>query len=874
MQNKYEHASKRLKQKRERLISSFLKDNEPDFLRQHSRILDDYFCESFEKSMVGPSMEINKNPYAIIAVGGYGRKEQCVHSDVDLLFLFKKRIPDKTDDLIREILYPLWDIGLDIGHATRSLKESVKLAGEDLEVLTSILDARYICGISLLYSELMEQLRKKVILKQANKIIMRLIENSRNRHQHFGDSTYLLEPNLKEGQGGLRDYHTMLWIGRIKYNLKEPRGLEYFGCLSQNEFQTLTKALSFIWDVRNHLHHMTGKKCDQLYFEYQTKLAGSLKFNKKEVLQPVERFLGKLHGEMEFIKQQNLMFLYEHETAKKGFHIKRKIAKSTGINGLEVQRDMLNFTSSEEILKSPALLIKIFEESARLEVPLSIEAKRLVKEFAHMINEDFRTSASAVKSFEKILVTHAPTFNVLNEMINTGFLAKFIPEIKAIVNRIQYDEYHIYPVDKHLLRTVQTIKNFGTSEDRSNDSLCGNLYKELFNRKLLLWAAILHDIGKGKPGKSHAQKGGEIVRRLLAKKRLKQNDIDTISFLVEKHLLLIKTASRRDLNDESTAVSCAREIKDIERLKMLYVLTVADSMATGPKAWSSWTAALLRGLFLKVFRILEKGELATEEAVQLVEKKKEKVFVATSPQSKQNLKKLINFMSTRYLLYTPEKDILEHIRLYNTLEHTDFTWKVTKTPNSNTRTVAICAKDCPGLFSKIAGVFTLNSLNILDAKIYTWRNNIALDIFEVMAPADLIFEDEKWDRTKKNLIYALSGELDLAAAVNKRISDYPPVKHPVSKRPHRIVVDNKSSSFFTIIEVFTYDFPGLLFRITDVLFNSRLDIRVAKITKVDQVVDIFYVRDFEGQKVDSDAQIAKIEAAIEKVLIETDRRAA
>jgi [protein-PII] uridylyltransferase len=323
MQNKYEHASKRLKQKRERLTSSFLKGKEPDFLKSHAQILDDYFCESFEKSMVGPCMEINKNPYAIIAVGGYGRKEQCVHSDVDLLFLFKKRIPDKTDDLIREILYPLWDIGLDIGHATRSLKESVKLAGEDLEVLTSILDARYICGISLLYSELMEQLRKKVILKQANKIIICLIENSRNRHQRFGDSTYLLEPNLKEGQGGLRDYHTMLWIARIKYNLKEPRDLEYFGCLSQNEFQTLTKALSFIWDVRNHLHHITGKKCDQLYFEYQPKLAGSLKFNKKEALQPVERFLGKLHGEMEFIKQQNLMFLYEHETAKKGFHIKR-----------------------------------------------------------------------------------------------------------------------------------------------------------------------------------------------------------------------------------------------------------------------------------------------------------------------------------------------------------------------------------------------------------------------------------------------------------------------------------------------------------------------------------------------------------------------
>ncbi len=873
IKNRYEHASKILLKRRNGLISSFLKGKEPDFLESNAQILDDYFFESFEKSMVGPSMEINKNPYAIIAVGGYGRKEQCVNSDVDLLFLFKKRIPDRTDELIREILYPLWDIGLDIGYATRSLKESVKLAGEDFEALTSILDGRYICGISLLYSELMELLRKKVILKQSNKIVTWLIENNRKRHRHFGDSTYLLEPNLKEGQGGLRDYHTMLWIARIKYNLKEPRDLEYFGCLSQDEFQTLTKALSFIWDVRNRLHYMTGRKCDQLYFEYQPKLAGSLKFKKKEALQPVERFLGKLHGEMEFIKQQNLMFLYEHETAKKGFRIKRKIAKSTGINGLEVERDMLNFTSSEEILKSPGLLIKIFEENARLEVPLSIEAKRLVKEFAYMVNEDFRTSASAVKSFEKILVTHAPTFNVLNEMMNTGFLAKFIPEIKAIVNRIQYDEYHIYPVDKHLLRTVQTIKNFGTSKDTSNDPLYGKLYKQLTGKKLLLWAALLHDIGKREPGAGHSHRGALMVWPILTAKHLKPEAIETVAFLVENHLLLIKTATRRDINDEQTAISCARKIKDVKRLKMLYLLTVADSISTGPKAWSSWTSTLLENLFLETCRVLEKGELATEEVIKLLEKKKKELFDLTSALlPRQDLEMLFNVMSPRYLLYAPAQDMLEHIRLYKSLRKADFVWNVIKAHDSNTRTVTICAKDRPGLFSRIAGIFTLNSLDILDAQAYTWKNNIALDIFKVKPPRDQIFEDEKWIKAKKNLESALSGKLNLGEALEKRISDYKTSKPHALIRPHRINVDNKSSSFFTIIEVFTYDFPGLLFKITDTLYRCGLDIRIAKIaTKVDQVVDIFYVSDFEGQKVDSDTQIDRIKAAIEKVLIETNQ---
>ncbi|MBL7207109.1 MAG: hypothetical protein ISS67_01110, partial [Desulfobacterales bacterium] len=229
---KFKHASKSLQQKRKSLISNFLKGKEPAFLEQHARILDEYFREGYETSLIGAEIGAIKNPYAIIAVGGYGRQEQYIHSDIDLLFLFNKEIPDIADNLIREILYPLWDIGLDIGYSARSLKECVRLAKKDIEVLTSLLDARFICGISSLYSELMELVRKKILLKQSQKITRQLIENNRKRHQRFGDSTYLLEPNLKEGLGGLRDYHTMLWIAKIKSDIKQPRDLEYYGYLS------------------------------------------------------------------------------------------------------------------------------------------------------------------------------------------------------------------------------------------------------------------------------------------------------------------------------------------------------------------------------------------------------------------------------------------------------------------------------------------------------------------------------------------------------------------------------------------------------------------------------------------------------------------
>jgi len=863
-----EPAAERLRENSDHLISGFIKKKSPDFIKRHAQVLDDYFFESFESSRVGPKMGMEKNPYAIIALGGYGRKEQFIHSDVDLLFLFEKYVPDKAEHLIQEIVYPLWDIGFEVGHATRSLKECVKLAIDDIEVLTSLLDARFVCGMSLLYSSLMEHLRKRFKKKHSTKVIKKLVDISQSRHECFGDSSYLLEPNLKEGQGGLRDYHTMLWIARLKSNLKQFRDLEYYGFLSHDEFQSMRQALEFIGNVRNCLHHLSGRKCDQLYFEYQIKMADALRFGKKNGQQPVERFLSKLHSQMEYLKQQHLMFLYELGLIK-DVKPSRKALKHTLIKGLEITKNgMINFVSSEDILRDPNLLMKIFKEGATLNIPLSAEAKRLVREFGYLIDEEFSSSTFNLESFERILAKSSSTFNVLDEMLNSAFLIRFIPEFKEISNRIQYDEYHLYPVDRHLLRTVQNINRFGTSEGISKYPLCSDIYKRLKKSHLLLWAALLHDIGKGETGVNHSISGAEIAQSILFKKGYPTEDIETVSFLIKEHLLLIKTATRRDLNDEETAISCARKIKDIDRLKMLYLLTVADSMATGPKAWSDWTASLLRDLFFKVSNVLEKGELASREAVEAVEKKKSEVLgSAIKHYVKNDLETLFNFMSPRYLLYTPPDSIMEHIELYKNIGTADFIWNVTKTPDSNTRTVTICAQDRPGLFSKIAGTFTLNGLDILDAQIFTWRNNIALDIFEVDPPLDQIFEKQRWQQAEAHLRSALSGDLDLKTALEKKITVYRPAKRYIKGRPHQVNVDNDSSSFFTIIEVFTYDFPGLLYTITDALFRCGLDIWVAKIaTKVDQVVDVFYVRDFDGQKVDSSDQVEKIKTSIKEVL--------
>jgi [protein-PII] uridylyltransferase len=861
-----------LNQEREALLSKLPRLKTRTFMERYTQIIDEYFRDRFETSLVGPHLGIAKNPYVFIALGGYGRGEQCVHSDVDFLFLFKKNVPEGAESLIQEIVYPLWDIGLEVGYATRSLKECLKLAREDYEILTPLLDARFICGVSLLYTELMEHFHRKVLQRHSRKIINWLIETNRQRHVNFGDSTYRLEPNLKDGQGGLRDYHTMLWLSRIKYQLKQPRDLEYSGHLNHAEYRGLTQALAFIWNVRNRLHQLCGRKCDQLHFENQLKLAETLNYKKVNGNQPVEVFLGELQGQMELIKQQHLMMLYELGYTAKGRPRKQPI-KKTQVEELIVERDALNFASPEAVLRAPELLVKIFEESLRLKLPLSTEAKRIVQEFGYLVDKDFAKNARTIKAFERILLSRAPVFNVLKEMLNSGFLVRLIPEMRSVINQIQYDEYHLYPVDKHLLRTVQTIKNFTGSQESQDHPLCAEIYKKLRRKKLLLWAALLHDIGKGADSDNHSDTGAELVRNILVEKGLRPEEIDTVAFLIQKHLFLIKAATRRDIHDEETAIVCAREIEDAERLKMLYLLTVADCKATGPNAWNHWTAILLRDLFLKVLNIIENGELASRATIEEVELKKKRALSAAATETEKNtIEKLFSVLSPRYLIYATPDQILEDIHRYQQLGDRAFVWNVTRTADTRTRTVKICAQDRPGLFSKIAGVFTLNNIDIVDAQIFTWRNRIAVDIFEVKPPPDQLFEEERWVRAEKNLQEALTDNFDLSSALYKKIARHRQKRSLPARRPTRVEVDNLSSSFFTIIEVFAYDYPGLLFNITDALFVCQLDIWVAKIaTKVDQIVDVFYVRDFDGQKVDDPSQVKHIKKVVTERLARTGK---
>ncbi|HGY11429.1 MAG TPA: HD domain-containing protein, partial [Desulfobacterales bacterium] len=614
-----------LTKKRDVLIEKFLKGNESGFLKKYTSVLDEYFFSIFEKSRAAKKLTIAGTPFAIIALGGYGRKEQCIHSDIDLLILFEENVPPGVEAFVQELLYPLWDARFEVGYAVRNIEECLEMAFSRYDILTTILDARFICGASLIYTSFMERFRSDLSTKHLKDTLNYLFEHGEKRHFDFGDSTYLIAPDLKSGFGGLRDYHILLWYAKIKSNIKTKRDLEYYGFLTHFEYLSLKDSLSNIWKIRNFLHYITKRKCDTLHFEYQTELAGLLGYGSKNQQPNVEHFLGDLHARMDFLKQINQIAfedIFGSCRIKKGTTEPRP----TKTDGLVIKKGRLTFVNTVVILQKPDLLLKIFLESGLRKIPLSIEARRIVNEFLHLVDDDIKTSPACIKIFKKIMSLSYWEFNVLNVMLATGILEKFIPEFSALVNKIQYNHYHLFPVDKHSIRCVQIMNSFKEPGGSSVDTLYRSVFKEVRNKNVLLFTALLHDIGKSNPAKEHSKTGAKIANPIFKRFAFNSTEVEDAVFLIENHLALVKTATRRDISDEETAVYMANKIGKIRLLRMLYLLTVADSRATGPKAWNDWTENLLKDLFLKTMGILKKGELASKKTQRIISKKKENVL--------------------------------------------------------------------------------------------------------------------------------------------------------------------------------------------------------------------------------------------------------
>jgi [protein-PII] uridylyltransferase len=852
-----------LNQSREDLIYRFSHGEMwEDFQEQYTEAVDQYFRKGLQESSAGRQLFRKKRPFALVAVGGYGRRELCIHSDVDIMILFGSTIPKLAKDLSDDLFLPLWDLGLDVGHGIRTIKDCVSLGRSDFEVLTSLMDARFLGGDSPLYLSLVNALQKKVVAKRATAFGRWVQEVDQIRMETQGDATYLLEPHLKEGIGGLRDYHHMLWLAKAFSDFSAPKDLEYLGMLTQKEYEGLHEDLRFMWVVRNHLHLLSGRKNDRLSFAYQEEIATRLGFQDRKGSRGVEQFLGRLHASMAAVK-----FLHRHFMASvipDGRHRRPTQKDPVNTPGLSMGRGELNFDSATAILSNPLLVMEIFRVCSHTGYPLSMEAMRLVREFSFLVDEEFRAREPAVQGFLDIL-KGAHLSLALDALYETGILGAFLPEFDQVKDRVQFDAYHLYPVGRHSLETVKHLKALSAQKD----VLLLDVFSELKRPETLFLAGLFHDMGK--IGSDHARRGVGITRGILERFGYDRDRTEDILFLVGHHLLLAETATRRDLNDEKTVVHCARSMGTVDRLKMLYLLTWADSKATGPRAWNEWISNLVQELFFKILHILEKGELASPHASETVEQTQKVVrHLVDGKITREELDRFFDVMSPRYILNTSPRDMERHLKGIHRLKNrpvdpdaAPFHFKAAEVEPDGCWELTFAGTDRPGLFSDLAGVLALGSINILSADIYTWRDGTAVDIFKVTGPLDPLHPQETWKKVTQDLRETFSGNLHLDRRLEQKAAPSVLSTSTPPSRPPKVVVDNVSSDFFTVIEVFADDRLGLLYRITRALFRLGLNIRVAKIaTRGDQAADVFYVRDLEGQKLDDEAQVAATQRAL------------
>ncbi len=861
-----------LRESREKLVSSFRDgEGESGFQARYTEAVDHYFRRSLEESGAGRRLFRARTPFSLVAVGGYGRADLCLGSDIDLLLLFASKVPREAKPLVEEILFPLWDLGFDLGYAVRSLSECVRLAKADFEVLTALLDARFVGGDSPLFLKLPARIRE-VVAKKRERFARWLEETDDLRLESIGDASHLLEPDLKRGIGGLRDVHHMAWLSRARLGLESLRDLETTGRLSHHEYSDLERSASLVRRVRNHLHDLSGRKTDRLTFEFQPEIARRLGYRDRPHFQAVEQFMGDLHAAMGIIKTLGRVV--------KSPPCPERAAVSTGgppeglLPGLATRGGEICFSSAASVLENPLLLMDAFEAGARTGASLSLETMRLVREFLPLVDDAFRASGDASRAFRDLLRSNRAA-EALDQMFETRFLDAYIPEFRPIRDRVQYDTYHLFPVGRHSLETVRELEEVA----QRKEILLSSIYLDLPDPEPLLLAALLHDIGKST--RDHARQGasigGAVLRRLgLDRKRAKE-----VCFLIRNHLLLVETATRRDLGDEKIVVGCARTVGTIERLKMLYLLTWADARATGPRAWTDWVASLVQELFFKILHILERGELASPDASKRAKEARRSVILTTGGKVDPKLvHRAFEVMTPRYLLNTPPDEIARHVELFGRLETLRgggrpeaFVTAARPDPARGWWEVSFLALDRPGLFSETAGVFALNGINVLSSEIYTWRDRTAVDLFRVTLPETGRPPREIWSRVEDDSRRAFADRRCLPERLARKAAPSILTRPGRPRRPPEVRVDNNTSDFFTLVEVFANDRIGLLYDVTRTLTGLGLDIRIAKVsTKADQVADAFYVRDLEGQKVEAPEAVARIRKALVERLGEGEKR--
>ncbi|MBF0551466.1 MAG: [protein-PII] uridylyltransferase [Deltaproteobacteria bacterium] len=835
---------------------------------KYCELIDRFIGELLDTAMDSkPGLkELMGDDWAVLALGGYGRREMNLASDVDILFLFKNRVSDKTGKIIKEVLYPLWDTGLEVGYSTRNTKDTLSLMVKDFTVFTSTLDARLIRGTEALYLSFMDEFYRQTRFRK-KEFIDNLLTEKYKRIKRYQDNEYLVEPNLKENIGGLRDVHYTFWISRVLDRPEGPTGIQPYPVLTDEHAKELRESQNYLLLVRNVLHVLAGRKEDRLTLPYQEQVAGFFNVTGNGTLNRVEQFLRVLYAHLERIAYLSDAALDTAASRVQPYRYTLDSKVATGLpQGLALENNRLSLTSLDDMEIGLGSVMDLFLESAKRKISISPDAQQAIRLALDRFSPQEMHSLPVQQMLLAVISSSDEEDKALEAMLNIGLLPRLMPEFDNISNLVQHDAFHIHPVDRHSLKSLEIIKKIEKGHYQKEAPILTDVTNRVTDRELLYMATLLHDIGKGQ-GQGHAEIGARIAPEILTRMGFARERIDKAVELIRLHLLLIGTALTRDLGEERTVETVVAKIKDIETLELLYPLSAADAMATGPQAWTSQKAYLLRSLFLKAARMLEKGELGDRDEIEYADHVKEQVrrLMITHRISQADLAMYLESMSTRYLSGNDPGTIIGHISLNEQLKAKDQVLRLSRRrcEEADCSELTVITWDRPGVFFRLAGIFTLNDLNIQELAIFTWLKDKAILVFQVTNPLDRLNEDAKWRQVEKDMVKSLQGNLGLEyrlAHKRKYVSQRNGIG---ARKPSSVRLDNDASEFFTVIEIATYDRMGLLYAIGRTFSEFMLNVRVAKIsTKVDQVFDVFYVTNSNGEKIEDEELKKEINNAL------------
>ncbi|NRA00890.1 MAG: [protein-PII] uridylyltransferase [Myxococcales bacterium] len=806
------------------------------------------------------------SPLCVVAVGGYARREMNIHSDVDLLFLYQDELTPHVANVAERVLYWLWDAAVTVGGAMRTIKDTIALAKQDSTVRTAVLDPRFLSGSGVLFHEFTSVLNRE-FGSDPERFIDSQTQGRADSHTHFGDTLYLLQPNVKDGAGGLRDYHLSYWV--MQATQPSSRGLEGFlhlGLLTEEEVTEYRAALDFLWRVRNELHLIAGRKNDQMSFELQEQIALFLGYGTPDAFAPtdlpVERFMRDYYRHARAIQNYSSLVVEQCRTRVRKRPRRRKIKDVEG--GFRIADGQLEIPHARQLREDPVGLLNAFAVAQSHDVDLTRKARRLIRENLDQIDDAFRRTPEARAVFERIVGAEKRVTRSLIAMNETGLLAKFLPEWDHIVCRWQHVMYHTYTVDVHSIFLVEELRRLWLGRYENRFPELTELIRSVDDRNVLFLGCLLHDIGKGFGG-DHSEKGVIRAEPCLQRLGLDAERTARVQFLVKHHLLMSYLAQRRDLSDAKLLLDFANTVGDRTNLRNLYLLTFADVRASSSTAWSDWKGQLLRELFERTAEVLETGADTPGKAIELIEKRVDlrregaASELAALGVSQDDIQAFFDAMPRRYFTAHTPQQIARHARVALELAPDQLLSSAVREMRGDFSEYILCTEDSLGLYSKVAGVMTAHGLNILGAHVYSTRAGLALEVYRVSTPPG--GNDERrihWGEVDASLRGVLEGEITVQKLVKRRGR---PIGFTASPHPEPVSVNatNEESDFYTIIDVEANDRLGLLHDLTRVIAEHGCEIYISKAaTILDQVADTFYLKDRHGKKLQDEEAIEKL----------------